>query len=131
MAERAHPAQLRQPAFRAPVVGGVREQLAWFIAQDCARIGPQIFDAILGKPALDLGERVAVLFGMLILIAEPRLPPRRLGAPISQHRIERDDAEPRPPRHETPQPQRDPRERVVDADHDRPARPRKLRQACE
>jgi hypothetical protein len=68
---------------------------------------------------------------MSILIAEPRLPPRRLVASISQNRVERDQAEPRQPGHEAPQPQRDARERVVDPEHDRPTRSSELHQSGE
>ena len=32
-----------------------------------------------------------MLLGMLVLIAQPRLAPRRLVRAIAQHRIERDD----------------------------------------
>src|SRR5438876_3715596 len=50
--ERAHPAQLRQPAFNAPVVGRAREQRLRPVAQYRARVCPQVLDVILGKPAL-------------------------------------------------------------------------------
>ena len=91
MPEGADPAQLRQPAFGPPVVGRGCEQLLRFLAQYCARVCPEVLDPILGKPALHLGERVTVLFGMLILIAKPPLPALRLIRSISQHRIERDE----------------------------------------
>jgi hypothetical protein len=56
-----------------------------------------------------------MLFRMLVLIAEPRVPPLRLAVAISQHRIERDDAKTRQPRNEMSQPQRDASECVVEA----------------
>ena len=66
MAERTHPAQLRQPALQPPVVDRAREQLPRFIAEHRARVRPQVLDVVLGKPALDFGQRVAVLFGVLL-----------------------------------------------------------------
>ena len=83
--ERANPAQLSQPALGPPVVGRAREQLARLIPEHGARARPQVLNAILRKPVLHLRERVAVLFRMLILIAEPRRPPSRLAVAITQH----------------------------------------------
>src|SRR5437667_11673682 len=42
--ERTNPAQLRQPALGPPVVGRRREQLLRFLAQDGARVCPQVLD---------------------------------------------------------------------------------------
>ena len=100
----AYPSHLRQPSLGAPVVRRVREQLPWLVGEQRAWIGPQVLDAILGKPPLHLGERVAMLFGMLILIAQPRLAPRRLVSRSSQHRIEWDEPESRKTRHDTAKP---------------------------
>src|SRR4030095_8243460 len=91
----------------------------------------QVLDAILREPPLDLGERAAVLFGMLILIAEPRFPSCRLIGPVPQDGIEWDHAETRPSRNEPSQPQRETCERVVDAEHDNAPRPREWHQTRE
>src|SRR5438045_3329147 len=88
--ERSHPAQLRQPALDQPVVRRAREEILrpalsgveGLVFQHRAWIGPQVLDALVGEPALHFGERVPVLFGMLILIAQPRLAALGLGAPI-------------------------------------------------
>ena len=42
--------------------------------------------------ALDLRERVSVLLGMAVLVAQPGGAPRRLGRAIAEHRVERDPA---------------------------------------
>src|SRR5689334_3492652 len=83
VAERSDPAKLRQPAFGPPVVGGPGEEirnLVDLVAKDRARIRSQVLDAVLGEPPLHLGQRVHVLLGMLVLITEPCLTPRRLAA---------------------------------------------------
>ena len=90
--ERAHPAKLRQPAFQPPVVGRRRKQILGLVVQHGARIRAQKLDAVLSEPALHFGERVPVLFGMLILIAQPGFAPLGFVAAIAQNRIERDDA---------------------------------------
>ena len=71
MAERTNPAELRQPSLGPPVVGGPSEQIVNLFAENRARVGSQVLDAVLGEPLLDFGERVDVLFGMLVLIASP------------------------------------------------------------
>ncbi len=90
MPQRANPAQLCQPTFGMPAVGSHREKLLRVLADQRARVSSDVLNAVFAKPALDLRDRVAVFFRMLILIAQPRLPPRRLVPPITQHRIERD-----------------------------------------
>src|SRR5207247_2964707 len=47
------------------------------LAQYRGRACPRVLDAILGRPRLHLGERVTVFPGMLRLITEPHLLPRR------------------------------------------------------
>src|SRR5713226_586352 len=81
--KRANPAELRQPALGPPVVGCAREQLLRFFGEYRARVCPQILDTILGKPTLHLSKRVTVLLGVLILIAQPGLPPGRLMLSVS------------------------------------------------
>ena len=76
--ERAHPPDLREPAFEPPVVGGGREQILGRVVEDRARIRAQILDAVLREPALHFGDGVAMLLGMPVLIAQPRLAARRL-----------------------------------------------------
>src|SRR5580704_5639867 len=49
--EGADPAQLRQPALGPPVIGCTCEQLLRFLAQHGARVGPEVLDPILGRPA--------------------------------------------------------------------------------
>ena len=79
MPERADPGELRQPALKTPVVCSAREQLFLrLLTEHRARVRPYVIDAILGKPALHLGQRVTVLLGMLILVSQPRSAPRRV-----------------------------------------------------
>jgi hypothetical protein len=98
VAERPHPSELRQPSLDGPVVVCRCKHIVRVIAEDSARIAPHVLDVVLGEPPLYLGERVAVLFRMLILIAKPRLAASRLAAALSQHGIERDETESRQPR---------------------------------
>ena len=58
---------------------GGGEQFVRLVAISRARIGPQVLDVVFGEPPLHFGERVAMLLGMLILVAQPRLAPRGLG----------------------------------------------------
>ena len=82
MPKRANPADLRQPTLGSPDVVGQLEKLVLVIlADECAGVCSNVLDAVLGKPALNLRERVAMLLGMLILVADPRLAPRRLVLP--------------------------------------------------
>jgi len=67
------------------------------------------------KPILHFAQGVPMLFGMLILIPQPRLPPRWLLLPFAQHRIERNPSIPRYPGDETSQPERDASECVVES----------------
>ena len=69
MPERANPANLRQPTLGSPVVGGHFEKLLRILADERAGVRSDVLDAVLGKPALNLGERVSMLLGMLILVA--------------------------------------------------------------
>src|SRR6266700_4581541 len=85
--ERANPADLREPSLRLPIVSGLSEQFlrvfARISADECARISSNIVDAVLADPALHLSESVAVLLGMLVLIAQPRFPSRRLALAVA------------------------------------------------
>src|SRR5437660_12600190 len=85
VAERRHPPELREPPFETPVVFGGGEQIARFLAEQRARIRAYVLDAVVGEPALDLGEGVPMLFGVLVLIAQPRLAPRGPAPTIPQH----------------------------------------------
>jgi hypothetical protein len=77
MPQRAHPSKLCQRALKTPVICCVREQsFLCLLNKQRAWIGPCIIDTALGKLPLHLGERVAVLLGMLILIAQPCHTPR-------------------------------------------------------
>jgi hypothetical protein len=67
------PSKLCQPSLKTPVVFGSSEQLLRVLTQNCARISAQVFDAIFRKPALDLGQGVTMLLGMLILVPYPFL----------------------------------------------------------
>src|SRR5712692_876233 len=110
VAERANPAELCQPAFGTPVVGSGREQIIRILAEQRAGVGPHVLDTVFCKPALHLGERVAVLLGMPILIAQPGLAARRLILAIAQHRIEWDQPEFRALGHQAAKPEREARE---------------------
>src|SRR5436309_12809195 len=101
--ERAHPAELRQPRFRQPVVGGGSEQVFRLFTEDRARIGAQVFDAVLRKPALHFRDGMTMLFRVLILIAQPRVAPSRLAGAIAQDGVERHESETRQPRRRAPQ----------------------------
>ena len=83
MPECPNPAKLRQPTLGSPVVGGKLEKLPRILPDERAGIRSDILDAVLGEPALNLRQRVTMLFGMLILVAEPCLAPRRLVLPIT------------------------------------------------
>src|SRR5262245_31832352 len=68
---------------------------------------------------------------MLILIPQPRVTARRLALAIAEHRVERDPAGAGRAREDAPQPKRNPRERVVDAQRDRAARAREPHERAE
>src|SRR5947207_15576268 len=121
--ECANPAKLRQPTLGSPVVGGKLEKLLRIFPDERARIRSDVLDAVLGKPALNLRERVTMLFGMLILIAEPRLAPRRLVFPITQHRIKGNQPITRQSGDHAAQAEWDASNRIVEAEHYPPARP--------
>ena len=74
------------------ILDRVEEALRWLFRKERARVGAQVFDAVLAKPALHFPERVPVLLGVLVLIAQPGEAPRGLGGAIAQHRIEGHDA---------------------------------------
>jgi hypothetical protein len=69
---------LRQPVLGLPPVGCRCEEILRILADECAEVRPDIVNSILIEPALHLGESMPVLLGMLILVAQPRLAPRRL-----------------------------------------------------
>src|SRR2546423_1812198 len=75
--ESPNPSKLCQPTLKTPVVCSGSEQLLRVLTQHCAWVRAQVFDAIFGKPALDLGQGVTVLLGMLILVPHPCLAPCR------------------------------------------------------
>ena len=85
-----NPAKLRKPALEQPVVGGEPEQVGRVFADERAGICADKFNIVLDKPLLDLIERMAMLFRMLILIAEPRVASSWFVLSIAQYRIERD-----------------------------------------
>src|SRR5216684_8880029 len=126
-----NPSKLCQPALKTPVVCSGSEQLLRLLTQHCAWVGAQVFDAIFGEPALDLGEGVTVLFWMLILVLHPRLTPCRLTLPVAQHRIARDESVSREPRDEASGPERNTCECVVNAENNHPARTCKTHDASE
>jgi hypothetical protein len=76
--ELGNPAQLGQPGLRQPVVGGILEEIARLLANQRAGICPHVIDSIFLEPFLNFSESMAVLLRMLILVAQPRLPSRRL-----------------------------------------------------
>src|SRR5882672_11312324 len=116
MSQASHPPELRQPGLETPCIAGGGEKIIRRLADECAGVRPNILDAILAEPILHFAEGVPMLFGMLILIPQPCLPPRRLTVPLAQHRIERNPSIPGHPGDETPQPERDTRKCVVQAD---------------
>src|SRR5262249_27321449 len=118
VAERRHPAELREPSFETPVVAGRGEQITGLIGEQRAWIRPNVLDAVAGEPALDFRERMTMLLGMLILIAQPRVAPRGLAGAIPQHRIEGNVPVVRRARDDAPQPERNARERIVEPEHD-------------
>ena len=80
-----HPPELGEPALQPPVVLRWSKQLGLFsliAAEKSAGIGPHVLDAVLGKPALHLGERMSMFLRMLVLIAPPRLAPSRIVLPL-------------------------------------------------
>ena len=72
-AERRRPRELRDPALHAPIVLGRGEQLRRIIVENGAREASKIVNAGLVKPSHDFTDRVRPFFGMLVLIAQPRL----------------------------------------------------------
>src|SRR5258708_23130566 len=131
MSQASHPAELRQPRLRTPCIAGGGEKIVRSLTDECARVRPNILDAILVKPILHFAQGVPMLFGMLILIPQPCLPPRRLVVPFTQHRIERNPSIPGYPGAETSQPERAARECVVEADDDDPPLPRQRADAAK
>ncbi len=65
-----------------------------------------------------------VLLRMAVLVPQPGFPPRRLVAAVPQHRVPGDQAVVGQARDQAAQPEREPRDGVVEADHDDAARPR-------
>ena len=126
-----NPSKLCQPALKVPVVVGSSEQLRRVLTQHSAWIRAQVFDAIFGKPALDLGQGVTVLLGMLILVPHPCLAPLWLALSVAQHRITRDESVPRQPSDEAPGPEGNACEYVVDPENNDPAGPRKAHEVRE
>jgi hypothetical protein len=116
-----NPSKLCQPALKKPVVCSGSEQLLQVLTQHCAWVRAQVFDTIFGKPALDLGQCVTVLLGMLILVPYPCLAPRWLALSVAQHRITRDESVSRQPSDEAPGPEGNACERVVYAKNNDPA----------
>ena len=49
VAQRLQPAELRQPLLGMPVIAGIGEQAVFFVRQQCAGIGTDILDVILGE----------------------------------------------------------------------------------
>ena len=80
MAKRSYPTELRQPLLGIPDVDGAGEQVVGLAGQQRTWIGTNVFDIILREPSLHFSERVPMLLGMLILIAQPGLAPRRIVA---------------------------------------------------
>ena len=78
--------------FERPFVFGGREQVFGLVADQRARIGRHIVDAVGGEPAADFGDAMAVLLRVAILVAQPGLAPLGLGGAVAQHRVERDPA---------------------------------------
>src|SRR6266849_10241454 len=95
--ERVNPTELREPGLEPPVVDGRREELRRFVGDQRTRVRADVLDAVLAEPALHLAERMAVLLGMLILVAQPRSASRRLVRPIDQDRVERNTSIPGQP----------------------------------
>jgi hypothetical protein len=91
-AQRPGPADLRQPGFDAPVIDGRREEIVRLVAEHGAGIRAEIVHVILTEPPLRLGESVRVFFGVRVLIAQPRLPSRRVVLPLAEDWIEWHDA---------------------------------------
>ena len=89
MSECANPAELRKPALEQPVVSGEREEVCRVFANQGAGICADKFDIVMGKPLLNLTKRMAMLFRMLILIAEPRFASSWVVFSAAQDRIER------------------------------------------
>src|ERR1700730_8153876 len=126
-----NPSKLCHPALKVPIVFGRSEQLLRVLTQHCAWICAQVFDAIFGKPALDLGQGVTLLLGMLILVPYPCLAPRWLALSVAQHRITRDESVSRQPSDEAPGPEGNACECVVYAKNNDPARACKAHHARE
>src|ERR1022692_39498 len=124
MSQASHPAELRQPGLGTPCIAGSNKKIVRRLADECAGVRSNILDAVLIEPILHFAQGVPMLFGMLILIPQPCLPPRRLAVPFAQHRIERNPSVAGYPGDETPQPEWDARECVVEADNDDPTGPR-------
>ena|SRR5579872_2447702 len=66
---RIQPSCASQPSGSQLSVAG---EVGRVLPEDRAWIGSQVLHAILPKPALHFSERVSVLLGVLVLIAEPR-----------------------------------------------------------
>src|SRR5262245_55169341 len=133
MTERPDPAQLCEPAFEPPVVRCRSKQLIilGFSSEQCARIGAQVFDAVLREPLLNFSQGMSMFLRMPILIAQPRLASIALLPAIAQHRIEWDQPIPRELLSRTAEAHWQTRERVVQPEHDHAARSSQARQSCE
>src|SRR5581483_7683683 len=83
-----------------------------------------VLDVVRRKPGLDGGERMPVLLGMAVLIAEPRLVPRWLLPALPEHRIEGHEPEAARAGHRPSYAKGQAGDGVVDPDHDHAAPPR-------
>src|SRR5262249_15853980 len=115
-AEGPHPGDLREKVLERPLVFRLREEVPALSAEKRAREGAKVTKAAVAEPGADLSQRVPVLLDVPVLVPQPRLPPCRLGPAVAQDRVPRDPAQAGQLRDRAPQPQREARVRVVDAD---------------
>lgn len=118
-----YPAKLRKDIFEPPpALFGTGQQ--WIIAiasYQSTWHGADIIDAVRSEPAPHLRQPVPMLFGVMILIANPCPASLRLFPPFRQNRVGRHPTATACQRCDTPQPMRQTRIAIVKAEYDEPA----------
>ena len=88
------PCDLGEQVLEPPIVLGRREELVGIErlgADERRGIGAQEFHVVVPEPRLYFGDRVAMLFGVLVLIAEPSNMSLRFFGAIAEDRVEGND----------------------------------------
>src|SRR5262249_54085327 len=101
------------------------------LTEQRARVTTHVLDAVLFEPGLYFGKGMTMLFWVLILVAQPSCPARRLVLPIAQDRIEGNNPISGHPGDEAAYPERQTGNGIVKSEHDDPARTGERRDSCE